>query len=94
MPRMTPVSSGHPAPQNATRRVEELRAEWMRAEPCWEEHAWALAAALRAVLASPGEPTTAARAEVAQDAFAHATQAFIAAGNAWAEHVGIPSAAE
>ena len=94
VPGMTPVSSGHPVPQRAMTRIEQLRAAWAKSEPNWEHHAWALAVELRRVLDSDTEGRAMAGAQLALDEFHAAAEAFIAAGNAWSDHLGVGDAAQ
>ena len=91
---MTPVSSGHPPQHSAMTRIEELRAEWERTEPHWEHHAWVLAVELRRVLDADIPKGVRVEAELALDAFHAAAEAFIAAGNAWSDHMMIENAAQ
>lgn len=91
---MTPVSSGHPSPQRAMTRIEVLRAAWSQSEPNWEHHAWALAVELRRVVDSSYEDMDESRALAVLDEFHAATDAFIAAGNAWSDHLVVTGEAK
>lgn len=68
-------------------RIEELRAAWAKSEPNWEHHAWVLARELRHLLDAAVEGPVLVEAELALDEFHAATEAFIAAGNAWSDHL-------